>query len=509
MFSRCLGPRVLPVFISYAQVDNLTLTPEQEGWVSVFHSALEIKLKQLLGTKARVAWRDVAIDGAHDFSKEIEDSILGAELFVSVISPTYVRDSPWCLWEIERFIEAADERRGLMVGNRSRIIKILKTPVPEREQPEPIRKLLGYRFFELRPNGDFDEFSHEKGHPRYYDFWARFTDVAKVIARIVEELQDSAGATQTAPARRSGAPTVFLSEPASDLQSERDRIRRNLEARGCTVLPSQYLPLRPMEGNLRSVVEDALSECALCIQLIGPTQNAVPEGESVTLDRIQNELIEAWQEGNPVARRLIWLPEGSAPVGPAQEELVEELNDRGAGIPGTEVLEVHFEDFLTHVSDTLAEFHEGERSVASEDAHERNHVYLVFDEDDSESAREVGAFLGERGFEVLTPVVGLEDARSDVARAVHLAHLELADGVLIYYDRGPPTWLDTKVSDLRRLPGYGHGTSSPSVVLLGGEATPFKERFQSSDAEVLGPLLRFEPSVLEAFLDRIRTRVFE
>ena len=42
------------VFISYAHIDNLPLT-EEEGWVTHFHNALNIRLPQLVGTKATIA----------------------------------------------------------------------------------------------------------------------------------------------------------------------------------------------------------------------------------------------------------------------------------------------------------------------------------------------------------------------------------------------------------------------------------------------------------------------
>ena len=40
---------------------------------------------------------------------------------------------------------------GTQVGTRSRVFKVLKTPVPLDEQPEPLRSLLGYEFYEESP----------------------------------------------------------------------------------------------------------------------------------------------------------------------------------------------------------------------------------------------------------------------------------------------------------------------------------------------------------------------
>ena len=39
------------IFISYAHIDNETMTEEQKGWISAFHQALEVRLAQLLGIR--------------------------------------------------------------------------------------------------------------------------------------------------------------------------------------------------------------------------------------------------------------------------------------------------------------------------------------------------------------------------------------------------------------------------------------------------------------------------
>ncbi|MEO0394785.1 MAG: hypothetical protein AAF243_02220 [Cyanobacteria bacterium P01_A01_bin.137] len=45
------------LFISYAHIDNQSLIPDQEGWISTFHKALAIRLSQIRGTPPQI-WRD-------------------------------------------------------------------------------------------------------------------------------------------------------------------------------------------------------------------------------------------------------------------------------------------------------------------------------------------------------------------------------------------------------------------------------------------------------------------
>ena len=50
------------VFISYAHIDNQPLPGGQDGWVTVFHEALEQFLSRFKGGNARV-WRDKKLRG--------------------------------------------------------------------------------------------------------------------------------------------------------------------------------------------------------------------------------------------------------------------------------------------------------------------------------------------------------------------------------------------------------------------------------------------------------------
>ena len=49
------------VFISYGHIDN------QANWVTHFHTALQMRLQELLGTDRVVIWRDVKLNGIDAF----------------------------------------------------------------------------------------------------------------------------------------------------------------------------------------------------------------------------------------------------------------------------------------------------------------------------------------------------------------------------------------------------------------------------------------------------------
>src|SRR4051812_27533409 len=103
------------VFISYGHIDN------QEDWVTNFHSRLQTRLQELLGTSDVSIWRDLKLNGTEFFGDVIKAKVSHAALFISVLSPRYVA-SPSCQEELDLFMEAAGEGGGLRVDTHSRLI---------------------------------------------------------------------------------------------------------------------------------------------------------------------------------------------------------------------------------------------------------------------------------------------------------------------------------------------------------------------------------------------------
>ncbi|MGR9106409.1 MAG: TIR domain-containing protein, partial [Gammaproteobacteria bacterium] len=361
------------VFISYAHVDNTGFTEEQQGWVSAFDSALQKRLAQLLGRKADI-WRDRKLTGADRFAREIVDQFANLKVLVSIVSPRYL-ESKWCRKELETFIENAEHSGGARVGNKTRVFKVVKTPVPRDQYPPVFSEVLGYDFFELTNEARFREFTLEKGSPTYYKFIERFEDVAQDICQLIKML-DAGIQHHDEPDREK---TVYLAKSTSDLDSARDNIRRDLEKRGYTVFPDQELPV---DGRFRAVVEAFLQRCILAIHLIGNKYGVVPEDEQCSMVEIQHALSQLL-----APKRLIWIPEsGIGDIDPRQQRFIDDLlhgTDTGSN---TDLLNGSLEELKTVIIDTLEKPSKPE-SAGGEDTgrSEIPRVYLIFDESDRDT----------------------------------------------------------------------------------------------------------------------------
>src|SRR4029077_17300433 len=133
------------VFISYAHIDDMALMEGQKGWISSFHRALDIRLGQLLGRPPRI-WRDPELQGNEVFADRLVEKLPGVAILVSIISPRYMK-SDWCLRELHEFIKSGNRLDGVRVGHKTRVFKIVKTPVPLDQQDPDLQHMLGYDFF--------------------------------------------------------------------------------------------------------------------------------------------------------------------------------------------------------------------------------------------------------------------------------------------------------------------------------------------------------------------------
>ena len=216
---------VYDIFISYAHIDNQSLSPEQEGWISTFHKALQIRLSQIRGTNPKV-WRDLKLDGNDFFGDTILEGLSSSSLLVSILSPRYLK-SESCMRELQTFCQVANgQTGGIRVGdNKSRLFKVVKTHVPLDQFPPELAPLIGYEFFEFDANRRPLEFSKIYGSELERKFHSKLNDLAYDIHQTLEILETSA-----ASASEPVSSVSTYSELFQELSFERSETQINLAA---------------------------------------------------------------------------------------------------------------------------------------------------------------------------------------------------------------------------------------------------------------------------------------
>ena len=199
------------LFISYAHIDNQPLTPGEKGWITRFHATLKAILSMRMGREAKI-WRDEKLQGNDVFSNdEIVAQFKESAVLVSIVTSRYL-NSEWCTREAREFCRAREQNGGLVVGNKSRVFKVIKTPVDTQESlPAPMKDVLGYEFFTLKDGAplEFD--------PAYGQEYAQLYN--QKVAKLAWELRncsrsEAAEARATAmrtPQRPASRPSILPS----------------------------------------------------------------------------------------------------------------------------------------------------------------------------------------------------------------------------------------------------------------------------------------------------------
>jgi hypothetical protein len=480
------------LLISYAHLDDQALLEGQPGWVSNLHRILEIRIGQLLGEKPRI-WRDPKLQGNDYFA----DTILIEQLprvaaLLTVLSPRYVQ-SEWCNRELEEFCRASARSGGVRVGDKARIFKVVKTPVPRERHPEPLQPLLGYEFYVSDPQtGRPRELSHFFGPEAERQFLARLDDLAWDICQLLQILKanGSAAGAQGLPPQG----TIYLAETSFDLREEREAVRRDLLRNGYEVLPDRPLPL--IASDLASFVQEQLARCILSIHLVGHGYGLVPDGSMRSIVALQHDAA-AERSGLP---RLLWLPPGLAPEDERQRSFVEHLRTAPGVHAESEILETSLEDLKSRIHCKLAPREpKQEKTIAPAAQSGIVRIYLVCDQADLEAARPLEDFLFGRGFEVV-PTLFDDDLAQ--ARCDHEESLCTCDAVLVFQGEASEMWLRRKLREIQKSAGLGR--ERPMLargIYVAAPRTPQKERFRTLEAMVLRePPEGFSSGVLEPFL---------
>jgi len=482
------------VFVSYAHVDNERVSGSDRGWIDWFFETFNTKLRQLCGPKVQV-WRDHKIDGSDVLTPTIEEAVRGTRIFVSVLSPSYL-ESTWCRTELRLFAEAAEALGGLRVGTKSRILKVLKTPVDRSVEAtaEPdISDVIGYPFFRQRDNGRHWEYDPQFGQEPREEFYRQVYEVALDAKALLGSLLGEQPA-QNVLVKPTGV-VIYVAEPGGDMAGDTERLRRELRQFGHTVLPE--VPYGYGADYVERVRAD-LARAQIVVHPVSSSLGAMPESFERRVVALQYDLAAAAAAGGDGLMRLVWMPPGAKIEAIADEALRDALNaDETVRVCTLETVKSAITALVQRLLAPAAP--PPESSVASG---ERLQLYLVFDGDDADRARPVADFLFAQGFAVTLPLFeGDENERRDD----HDESLRECDAILILQASATDLWRRAKLRDTRRA--FGNGRRRPFLargLLLADTAAAGAGDTLDPDLIVLraseGPL----SATLAPFLDALR-----
>jgi hypothetical protein len=433
------------IFVSYAQVDDLSDEEGVEGWVTTLIKKLRNRLAQLLGRQDNFSlWFDHHLAHNVNITPEITRTLENTAALVVVLSPGYLA-SEWCNRERDTFLRLVQER----MGGDSRVFLVERDKVELEKRPAEFGDLLGYRFWvqdrEGRPPRILG-MPHSQGDSTYFDV---LNDLAWELSGKLKQLKDSGPpaakpaaavtATAAAPApavpKPDGATTVYLAEVTDELDTLRTKLIRNLQQRNFRVIPDTWYPREP--DAFRKAVEAGLNEADLFVQLLSGVPGRKPPGLAGGYVGFQH--IRAKEIGLPV---LQW--RSPALDVPSVERDVEDPEHQ-ALLLGASVLAVDIEDFSREIIRQAERAKDERQKDPPRDAFVFVNVNLDYDGTDTAA---LCRYFEQHGISYSLPIQSgqAEEIREDIE-----ANLLECDGMIVVYGRVSNLWVRGQLREFRKL----------------------------------------------------------
>jgi serine/threonine protein kinase len=492
------------VLLNYAAIDDQPLLDGRPGWVSQLHRNLEVRVEQLSGEKVKIARLpesavSTVIEG------EALEHVPQAKAMISVVSPPFIK-SELCRREVEQFWRSANESGGLWVDDKARLLKVVKTAISAHEMPPPLADifspLIGFEFFELDPEtGRVREFDETFGPALKQRFFERVYDLAYDVCQVLKAVQQIRSQKISSVSTDAHRHWIFLATTTSDVQDERDRIRRELLERGHIVLPDAPLPM--LSRDVETVVRECLEKCTFAVHLLGRHYGVTPEDSSESIPALQVRLTAERAQREDL-QRLVWTANPGDTVDERQRQFIQRVQEDPALHHGAEIIEGNLNLLKKDLIRRLAPPEEKPKVLApSKLSSGAPKVYLICDQKDEADIEALEDYLFDQGMEISLPAFDGDDA---AAAALHQENLLTCDAVMVYYGAAPKAWVDIKLRELLKATGYGRAAPiQVQAVYIAPPDDRRKERFRSHEACVIRQSSGFAATAeLEEFVAHVK-----
>lgn len=382
-------------------------------------------------------------------------------VFVIILSPEFIKS--------KSYIRELEDLHGWLqtdkteTGKKHRIFKVFPQPVSHDEQPDCLKNELSYNFYEINRYNKkpitFDLASKEGPNEM---FWSRLVDLAYDVSDVLSDLSGSASSGRTIK----NCPSVFLAETTFDQAENRDMLKRELQYLGYRILP--VLPIPEEAEKAKHAIEHCLLESSVTVHLLGSWYGDFIKNSKLSFIDFQIKTVKDYIAGKLTPDKpyqIIWIPNDIKPTDQRQSLYLKRLK-RDEAQYMTEIIETPFEVFKTILNTRLTEIYNPPQKPVAE----KNKLYVIYEPSAGSRMKEYGDMMRAKGFDIIEN--GPNGDENPLSR--HINNLLAADAVLIYKGDSTMDWLNSKIRDLVKAPGYGKSKPFRAIEIISAQKTADK-----------------------------------
>ncbi|MBN1416066.1 MAG: hypothetical protein JW973_13275 [Bacteroidales bacterium] len=449
------------IFISYEAVSNRD-NQQVNPWVQQFCHHLHVVLQRLFDEKPTILLHDDLRTRQQLMNEDPVDIFKKTGVFVAIVTPEDVKSDSY-LKELNNIYEAVYHASGADKTN-NRIFKILTLPLREGEEPDSLKSELQYNFFEInRYSKKPVSFQLQENQLPDDKFWSKLIDLAYDIYNSLHELKDQ-NKTKSHIADNNA---IFLAETSFDQQENRDILKRELRHLGYKVLPVLTIPND--SEHARTIMEDNLKQSVVAIHMMGAFYGDFIKNAKYSLidfqARVVKEFIESKENRNK-PYQIIWIPSDLKTTDQRQSLYLKRMK-RDETQERTEIIEAPLEVFKTLVNNKLNEI----SNLHETHAEPGYSLYFLHEEPEKQKLQEYVALIQNRGFRIITADTA---GKEYLSITDHVKTLKKVDAVIIYKGNSSMEWLNSKIRDLVKVPGFGKEKPFKAIGIFSPQKTTDK-----------------------------------
>jgi len=394
--------------IIYVPFEISALSDEDKQWIANFENIFRLSLKQLISEdfNLSVSFKDT-------FNSGSEDIVL--------------------LLPLNKANEVFSDIQKI---NTDHCYHIISNPTIDFKDP-----LFKRVIFYDEPNNKPFNLNQEKS-TYTNNIWLKFYDLTCEISKIVKSQQNNT---------KNYKGNIFVAETSIDQKQNRDILIRELEHSGYKVLPDKKLSEDLDEFSQQ--VHEYMVRCFLSVHIIGNEYAPLFKPIEVSGVEVQNDIFHevAHDKQNSIFR-LVWIAPDLKPKSEKQKKYIENFKRNIELLQHTEIIQAPIEVFKSIINKKIYDLQNEKTLKKPEVIKEKNSVYILSDDKESDITAAVIKQFEESGIEVLS-----YNKTSNKIDQVHFHYKGLikSDAVVILYTQENIQWLNSKLSDIIKSPGFG------------------------------------------------------
>ncbi len=326
------------------------------------------------------------------------------------------------------------------------------------------------------------------------EIWLKFLD-------IVFEIKKAVLVAEKETAKSKGK--IFIAESSTDQNFNRETIIRELEHLGFEVLPKASFPKDMIPFS--EFVHDNLKQSFLSVHLIGKYYAPLLNNIDISSVELQNDLFHEvaaeLKTENKIIKRLVWIPTDIKPKSEKQKLYIESFKRNIELLENTEIIQTPIEVFKTIIRNKAEEILDIKTQTKTKSEGIKNKsVYVISNEVNNKTFSDIKQELIKQKLIVLEAT---QKANKIDLIQEHYYNLINCDALLIDYSVENTQWLNSKLSDILKSPGFGRKKNflAKSILINTGKSPVIN--LQIKDLDLISYAEKDISKRLNSFIEKI------